>query len=120
MKRASGGCWEVFADRDETTAETGVREAMEESGWVVRNLRLLRINDNPRRPHEDRQNIDFIYTAEGVEKTGEKDWESEAIRWFPLDKLPPESQIAFDHIESIELYKKYLQAAFPLPVVGNT
>jgi 8-oxo-dGTP diphosphatase len=124
-KRAEGlleaGKWCLlggYADRDETTTETGVRESMEESGWVVANLRLLRVNDNPDRPHEDRQNIDLIYIADAIRQTGEKDWESEEIRWFPLDQLPPADQIAFDHLDSIELYKKYLEAAFPLPVVG--
>ena len=77
-KRAEGlleaGKWCLlggYADRDETTEETGIRESMEESGWVVNNLRLLRINDNPNRPHEDRQNIDFIYIADAVEEIGE-------------------------------------------------
>jgi ADP-ribose pyrophosphatase YjhB (NUDIX family) len=126
-KRAKGlleaGKWCLlggYCDRDETTMQTGVRETMEESGWVVRNLQLLRINDNPNRPHEDRQNIDFIYIAEAVEKTGEADWESEEVKWFPLNALPESSEIAFDHEDSIVLYKKYLQNKFALPVVGNS
>ena len=48
-KRADGlleaGKWCLlggYADRDETTEQTGIRESMEESGWVVKNLRLLR------------------------------------------------------------------------------
>ena len=121
-KRAEGlleaGKWCLlggYANRDETTAETGIRESMEESGWVVENLRLLRINDNPNRPHEDRQNIDFIYIADAVEKTGEPDWESAEVRWFPLDGLPPSGDIAFDHEDSIQLYRKYLAEEFPLP-----
>ena len=108
-----------YCDRDETTVETGIREAMEESGWVVNNLRLLRINDNPNRPHEDRQNIDFIYIADAIEKTGEADWESEEVKWFPLDSLPEDSEIAFDHLDSIALYKKYKEREFPLPVLGK-
>ena len=125
-KRAKGlleaGKWCLlggYADRDETTVETGIRETMEESGWVVRNLRLLKVNDNPNRPHEDRQNIDFIYIADAVEKTGEADWESEKVEWFSLDALPASKEIAFDHEDSIILYKKYLQNQFPLPVVGK-
>jgi 8-oxo-dGTP diphosphatase len=125
-KRAEGllepGKWCLlggYANRDETTVETGIRESMEESGWVVRNLRLLRINDNPNRPHEDRQNIDFIYIADAVEKTGEPDWESAEVRWFPLDALPPSDEIAFDHEDSIQLYKKYLVEKFQLPYLGK-
>lgn len=125
-KRAEGlleaGKWCLlggYCDRDETTVETGTREAMEESGWVVDNLRLLRINDNPNRPHEDRQNIDFIYIADAIEKTGEADWESEEVKWFPLNSLPENSEIAFDHLDSIVLYKKYKEREFPLPLLGR-
>jgi 8-oxo-dGTP diphosphatase len=125
-KRAQGlleaGKWCLlggYANRDETMLETGIRETMEESGWVVRNLQLLRINDNPDRPHEDRQNVDFIYIADAVEKTGEKDWESEEVKWFPLDALPSDDQIAFDHLDSIKLYRQYLDVPFPLPIMGR-
>lgn len=124
-KRAEGlleaGKWCLlggYSNRDETTEQTGVRESMEESGWVVQNMQLLRINDNPDRPHEDRQNIDFIYIADAVKKTGEKDWESEEVRWFELNSLPPEEEIAFDHADSIALYKRYLTKAFSLPILG--
>ena len=108
-----------YANRDETTMETGVRETMEESGWEIRNLRLFRINDNPNRPYEDRQNIDFLYIADAVKKTGEKDWESEEVRWFPLDQLPAKSQIAFDHMDTIEYYRRYRKESFPLPLHGD-
>jgi len=125
-KRANGlleaGKWCLlggYVDRDENVMEAGVREVMEESGWTVRNLRLLRINDNPNRPHEDRQNIDFIYIADAIEKTGEKDWESEEIQWYPLDNLPPAEQMAFDHLDSIELYKRYIKEKFDLPITGE-
>ncbi|QQS19880.1 NUDIX hydrolase [Candidatus Saccharibacteria bacterium] len=124
-KRAAGllesGKWGPlggFMNRNETTAETAEREVMEESGWRIKNLRLLRINDNPNRPNEDRQNIDFVYVATAVEQTGSKDWENEEIRWFSLTALPPCEQIAFDHYENIELYKTYLEHSFSLPIVG--
>lgn len=125
-KRAEGlleaGKWCLlggYLNRDETTEQAGIRESMEESGWVIENLRLLRINDNPNRPHEDRQNVDFIYVADAVKKTGEPDWESADVRWFSLDELPASEEIAFDHEDSIVLYKKYLKETFSLPVVGR-
>ena len=109
-----------FANRDETIAETGIRETLEETGWEVANLRLLRINDSPNRPHEKgRQNVDFIYLADGLRKVGKKDRESAAIKWFKLDELPPDELIAFDHIDSINLYKRYLKSAFQIPVIGK-
>jgi len=108
-----------YVNRDETTAEAGVRETLEESGWSIASLRLLRVNDNPNRPHEDRQNVDFIYIADAVKEVGEKDWESEALQWYALDQLPPAEQMAFDHLDSIELYKAYLKSTFSLPVLGK-
>jgi 8-oxo-dGTP diphosphatase len=108
-----------YVNRDETTGEAAIREVMEESGWTIRDLFLLRVNDNPNRPHEDRQNIDFVYVASGVKKTGEKDWENEDVRWFPLDKLPSADKMAFDHLDSIELYKNYRTGTFPAPVIDK-
>lgn len=107
-----------YINRDETIAEGIAREVLEETGWEVHSLQLLRINDNPVRPHEDRQNVDFIYLGVAGEKTGEKDWESSEVRWFSLDDLPPANKIAFDHASNIELYKKYLEKLFTLPVLG--
>jgi hypothetical protein len=77
------------------------------------------VNDNPNRPHEDRQNIDFIYIADAVEKTGEKDWESDDVQWFKLDNLPKSEEIAFDHEESINLYKEFRKQPFNLPKIGR-
>lgn len=125
-KRAAGlleaGKWCLlggYVDRDETTAQAIEREVMEESGWEITNLRLLRMNDNPNRPHEDRQNIDIIFVADAVKKTGEKDWESDEVRWYSLDSLPGREEIAFDHIDSIDLYKKYEQKGLPLTAPGE-
>jgi 8-oxo-dGTP diphosphatase len=120
-KLLEGGKWCFlggYVNRDETTAQAGIRETMEESGWEAADLKLFRINDNPNRPHEDRQNVDILYLATAVKKTGEKDWESDDVQWFALDDLPPADQIAFDHLSTIELYKKYLKTPFPIPVLG--
>jgi 8-oxo-dGTP diphosphatase len=120
-KLLEGGKWGVvggFVDRDETTAQAAEREVYEETGWKVRDLTLLTIIDRPDRPHEDRQNISFVYFCRAVEKIGEADWESDEVRWFPLNELPPKDMIAFDHAYSIELYKKYLKDSSPLPILG--
>ncbi|HEX4774200.1 MAG TPA: NUDIX hydrolase [Candidatus Saccharimonadales bacterium] len=121
MKLSEGGKWGLtggYMERDETLAEGATREVYEESGWTLRGLTLLTINDNPNRPKEDRQNISMIYFAQAVEQTGEPDWESDEIRWFPLDKLPARDQIAFDHADSIDLYKKYLAENLSLPIIS--
>jgi len=108
-----------YMERDETTATCAVREAKEESGWDIENPRLFRIVDNPARPHEDRQNVEFVYITDAVGKTGEPDWESKELRWFALNDLPADDELAFDHGEDIELYKQYLEKPFTLPLLNN-
>ncbi len=55
-----------FVTRDETLTQALRREIREESGWEIDDLTLFRVNDNPKRPQEDRQNIDLIYLAQAV------------------------------------------------------
>ena len=107
-----------FMERDERIEQAAAREALEETGWQVKDMTLMRIVDNPNRPTEDRQNVAFVYFATTAKKVGEADWESHEQKWFDLDELPPKDQIAFDHAEQIEFYKKYLKENFKLPVVG--
>ena len=75
-KLLEGGKWALvggFVDRDETLAQAAAREVMEETGWTVKDMTLLRINDSPSRPHEDRQNVAFVFFCTAVEKSGEAD-----------------------------------------------
>jgi 8-oxo-dGTP diphosphatase len=104
-----------FFGRDEKLISAVKREVMEESGWEIDNLKLFRINDNPNRPMEDRQNVDMIFIANAVKQTGKSDEEVSRLQWFDLDQIP---EMAFDHGDSVELYKKYLKENFPLPVFG--
>jgi len=111
-KLVEGGKWALvggFVERDETLKEAVEREVMEESGYKIKNIELLRVIDNPNRPGEDRQNIAFIFTAEALEKTGEADWEVDDQKWFDLDKLPTREEVAFDHYETIEFFLKNLK-----------
>jgi ADP-ribose pyrophosphatase YjhB (NUDIX family) len=107
-----------FMDRDETLVQSVRREVMEESGWSLKEVQLFRINDNPNRPKEDRQNVDFIFIAEVDKKIDNLDEEVAELRWFPLDSLPPMNQIAFDHGQDLELYIKYLTEKHSLPILG--
>jgi 8-oxo-dGTP diphosphatase len=126
VKRAdnlvNGGKYAIpggFVDRDETVVEAGIREVLEETGYEVIPSLLLRIADNPERAQEDRQNIGFFYIASA--KGGEKALNSEVseISWFKLDQLPSKDQFAFDHYETIQLYIKYLEEKFTVPVFGK-
>ena len=107
-----------FFNRDENLVQALKREVLEESGWEIDNLQLFRINDNPNRPKEDRQNVDIIFIANAVKQIGVSDEEVNKLEWFDLDKLPTKEEIAFDHGDSLELYKKYLKEKFSLPILG--
>ncbi|AKM81293.1 MAG: hypothetical protein UT13_C0001G0332 [Candidatus Pacebacteria bacterium GW2011_GWF2_38_9] len=107
-KLLEGGKWGLlggFVERDETLEEAVKREIREESGYLVKNINLLRIKDNPNRPHEDRQNISFVYVCEATEKVGESDWEVDDQKWFDLDKISEKEEIAFDHFEDVDFYR---------------
>lgn len=119
---SEGGKWGLiggYAERDETIAKAAEREIFEETGWQVKNLKLLTINDRPDRPKEDRQNVSFVYLCEATVCTGTPDWESDEVKWFPLDKLPPKGRVAFDHHYDINLYKKYLKRPTNLPIMAG-
>lgn len=124
VKRADflleGGKWCLpggYLDRDETLEQGVLREVKEESGYEGKITGLLRINSNPNRPKEDRQNVDFVFLMEAGNNVQEPDHESVEIKWFGLDDLPPVAEFAFDHYDNVILYKKYLQDKFALPVI---
>src|SRR5438309_392191 len=48
-----------FLDRNETIQQAVLRELHEETGYQGSIKMLFRINDNPQRPNEDRQNVDM-------------------------------------------------------------
>jgi len=113
------GKWSLiggFMDRDETLAEAVEREVMEEAGWRIKNLRPFRINDRPDRPAEDRQNVDVIFLADAVERVDGTDEEVAELVWFDIGELPDASEVAFDHYESLELYRRYQVERFSLPL----
>jgi ADP-ribose pyrophosphatase YjhB (NUDIX family) len=119
-KLTDGGKWGIiggYAERDETVAEAAAREIQEETGWTIKDLTMMTIIDDPDRPSEDRQNISFVYFCKVVEKVGEPDWESDEVRWYSLDELPPREQIAFDHADDIELYKRCIKENLTLPIL---
>jgi 8-oxo-dGTP diphosphatase len=98
-----------FIDRDETISEAFQREAMEEAGCKVTNIRLLRVNDNPNRPKEDRQNITFVLVADFVSMIDSSSEEVQELKWFNFDNLPTKEEIAFDHSDDLNMFKEYLK-----------
>lgn len=108
-----------FMDRDENLENALKREVKEETGWDVDNLKLFHIKDNPNRPAEDRQNVEFIFLAEATNNEAVQTEEVSNLQWFAVEELPPIETVAFDHGVDLELYKKYIQKPFPLPVLGK-
>ncbi len=108
-----------FLNRDETCQQAVIREVLEESGWEVNNLKLLRVNDNPKRPFEDRQNVDIIFIASAVKRISTSDKEVTELSWFALDHLPKPETVAFDHYDSLKLYQQFLQGKITIPVLGT-
>jgi len=106
-----------YMERDETAAQSILRELKEETGWEGEVVSLFRINTNPHRPKEDRQNISLEFIVKPIKKTGEKDWESSKVEWIPMDKLLPFSEFAFDHGDTIKLYLEYRKNPFQLPIL---
>ena len=115
------GKWSLpggFLNRDETAAQGVLRELKEETGWEGEIISWFRINTNPNRPHEDRQNVAIELLVKPVRKTGEPDAESSKVEWIPIDALLPFDQFAFDHGESMKQYLEYRKHPFPLPLLS--
>ena len=107
-----------YLDRDETISQGAIREFEEETGYKGKIISLFRINTDPNRKGEDKQNVDFIYLVEAKEKVAEPDNEISEASWFDLDNLPKPEDIAFDHWESIGLYLKHKEKPFSLPILN--
>jgi 8-oxo-dGTP diphosphatase len=124
VKRAGdlleSGKWALpggYLDRDETGPEGALRELREETGWEGEVVSLFRINTNPNRPKEDRQNISLDYLVRPTKKVGEGDHESSRVEFITFEALPSLGELAFDHGETIALYIKYRKELFTLPLV---
>ena len=114
------GKWSLpsgFLGRDETAAGGIVREIKEETGWDSEVIALFRVNTNPHRPNEDRQNVAFDFLLRPIKEAGSRDSENSKVEWMPIDKLLSFDQYAFDHGEFIKKYLEYRKNPFPLPLL---
>jgi 8-oxo-dGTP diphosphatase len=106
-----------FMDRDENIFECVSREVHEETGFLLLSVSLFLIVHLPHRRHEDRQNIDFIFTARAGEKVGEGDHEIETIKWFEIPHIPKPEEMAFDHRLVLDRYFDHLKNPSTLPIL---
>jgi 8-oxo-dGTP diphosphatase len=107
-----GGKWSLpggYLDVNETAEEGVLRELYEETGWTGEVIELLRINSNANRPKEDRQNVALEFIVKPLEKIGTGDHEVSDLAWVALEDIPDANELAFDHGETIALYKRYKQ-----------
>jgi 8-oxo-dGTP diphosphatase len=108
-----------YVDRNELIVDAVKRETIEETGWKIKNVKLLRIVDNPDRPNDlDRQNISMIFTADAVSQIPVVTEETQELKWFSLDSLPDNSQIAFDFDEDLSFYRNYLKDNLKAPILA--
>jgi ADP-ribose pyrophosphatase YjhB (NUDIX family) len=107
-----------FLDRNENLIQGAIREAAEELDIKIDNLKLMHITDRPNRPGEDRQNVAFTFIANALSEPKLISEEVTEIRWFNIDELPDNKEIAFDFSDDLILYKKYLKEKFSLPILG--
>ncbi|MEJ2698189.1 MAG: NUDIX hydrolase [Desulfuromonadales bacterium] len=94
-----------FVDYGESLETAAVREAKEETGLEVTDLRQFRAYSEPDR--DPRQhNISMVFTAVGHGAIKGGDDASEAV-FFPLDRLP--DPLCFDHGKILEDYRKAVE-----------
>jgi 8-oxo-dGTP diphosphatase len=105
-----------YLDHSERTSQGVLREVLEETGHQGEVKKLFYLNDNPKRPNEDTQNVEFLFLVKVIEKIQEPDKEVQEVRWFDLNSLPPKGEFAFDHFEDIELYLQHLKNPKSLPI----
>lgn len=121
IKLIEGGKWALvggYMERDETIIDAVRRETLEETGYEIKNIKLLTIIDNPYRPGEDRQNISFVFICDASKKVGNSDWEVDDLKWFDLSNLPSKELIAFDHYQNIQLYQDFKLGKISLPYLS--
>ncbi|MBU0545985.1 NUDIX hydrolase [Patescibacteria group bacterium] len=106
-----------FVDRNETVKQTAMRETKEETGYEAIKAEFLFVITNPDRSGDDRQNIAFVYQVDVGEKVTDFDGEVEEIKWFDINDLPPKEEIAFDHLEMINIFIEHKLKGGHRPII---
>lgn len=96
-----------FVDAGETLEEACVREALEETGLRIRDLRQLHTYSDPKRdPRRHVISTIFVARAEGEPRAGDDAGEAQI---FSLDETP--TPLAFDHEQ---ILKDFIEGRFEI------
>lgn len=120
IKLSEGGKWGVpggYVNLNENLEEAIKREVFEETGYRVSAVKLFTIVDSPIRRNDIKQNIGFVFVCKAEEKEGEPDKESTEQKWFQLNNLPSQEEIAFDHLQIIKTFLENKDSSLYLPKV---
>ena len=102
------GKWAViggFSAVFETTTETGVREALEETGLEIRLVKLLTEQTLEYGPYKEPL-LQFFYLGRIVGGIIKIDSELEQVKWFDIDKIP--TLAAVTENKALDVLRKYL------------
>lgn len=89
-----------FVDYGESLEEAAIREAREETGLEIENLRQFRAYSDPSRdPRQHNISMVFIANARGTAVAGD---DAKNVRLFPLHGLP--DPLCFDHARILQDY----------------
>ena len=102
------GCWDIpggFMEAHESPEQAAIRELLEETGLAITNLEYLcavpDIYGPPPPPGSDGIEPDFTlniyFLARADSGTAHADDDAAEVRWFPLNALPPDAEMAFTH-----------------------
>lgn len=97
-----------FVDYGETLEEAVLREAREETGIDVLDLRQFRAYSDPKRDPR-RHTVSVVFTGRGEGTPAAAD-DAADIGIFPLDGLP--ENLAFDHARILADYSEYLRGRY--------
>ena len=89
-----------FIDYGETAEDAAIREAREETGLAIYDLKLLGVFSDPERdPRHHTLSVVYIARGEGTPEAGD---DAARLKLFPREQLP--TNLAFDHDKILSFY----------------
>lgn len=127
VRETSDGGWSLpggWADVAESPAENVVREIREESGFEARAVKILAVFDRARHPHEPQfpfHVYKMFIQCELIGGAAATSTETDVIRFFGEDELPPLSQTRVTPWQIHRLFEHHRDPQLPAdfdPVAG--